>query len=180
VADRVGAASRLPSIAAELARSPAWIESDHRTLQIAAYCPVMRLPFFRSRSPRREVTFVRDARAADHPAPPPPPPQPRVLVDVVGVGQTETVNSVALTLLSVERYREGHVVLFRMFRHRERSERDLPTPHFDLAVTPEGSTPYRRATAARSSSRCARSRGSSTARARSRSLRWTPVRGASA
>jgi hypothetical protein len=102
----------------------------------------MRLPFFRSRSPRSEFTFGRDAGAADH-HPGPPPPQPRVLVDVVGVGQTEIVNGVTLTLLSVERYREGHVVLFRMFRHRERSERDLPMPHFELAVTPEGPTPYR-------------------------------------
>jgi hypothetical protein len=103
----------------------------------------MRLPFFRSRSPRREYTLIRDTGAADHPALPPSPPQPRELVDVVGVGQTETVNGVAVTLLSVERYREGHVVLFRMFRHRKRSERDLPMPHFELSVTPQSSMPYR-------------------------------------
>lgn len=102
----------------------------------------MRLPFFRSRSPRREY-LIRDTGAADHPALPPSPPQPRELVDVVGVGQTETVNGVAVTLLSVERYREAHVVLFRMFRHRKRSERDLPMPEFELAVTPRSSTPYR-------------------------------------
>jgi hypothetical protein len=103
----------------------------------------MRLPFFRSRSPRREYTLIRDTGAADHPAPPPSPPQPRELVDVVGIGQTETVNGVAVTLLSVERYREGHVAHFRMFRHRKRSERDLPTPHFELAVIPKSSMPYR-------------------------------------
>lgn len=101
----------------------------------------MRLPFFRSRLSRRVHTFAADSGKADHVSP--PPPQPRELVDVVGVGATQTVNGVALTLLSVERYREGHVVLFRMFRHRERSERDLPMPHFELAVTPESSTPYR-------------------------------------
>jgi hypothetical protein len=87
-------------------------------------------------------TLARYTGAADHP-PPPAPPQPRQLIDVVGVGATEMVDGVALTLLSVERYREGHVALFRMFRHRERSERDLPMPHFELAVTPETSTPYR-------------------------------------
>jgi hypothetical protein len=103
----------------------------------------MRLPFFRPRAPRRLYTFGRDASSAEHAPPPAPPPQPRQLIDVVGVGATETVGGVALTLLSVERYREGHVVLFRMFRHRERSERDLPMPRFELAVSPESSTPYR-------------------------------------
>jgi hypothetical protein len=88
-------------------------------------------------------TFGHDIDAAAHAPPPAPPPQPRELIDVVGVGQTETVNGVALTLLSVERYREGYVVLFRMFRHRKRSERHLPMPQFELAVTPESSTPYR-------------------------------------
>jgi len=102
----------------------------------------MRLPFFRSRSPRREYLVRRDIDAADHPAPP-PPLQPRELVDVIGVGRTETVGGVGVTLLSLERYREGHVALFRMFRHRKRSERDLPMPHFELAVSPESSTPYR-------------------------------------
>src|SRR5512132_2081161 len=101
----------------------------------------MRLPFFRSRSSRMVHTLARDTGAADQPAP--PPPQPRELIDVVGIGRTETVGGVAVTLLSLERYREGHVALFRMFRHRERSERELPMPHFELAVTPENSTPYR-------------------------------------
>src|SRR5687768_4929276 len=103
----------------------------------------MRLPFFRSRSSRMVETLVRDTGAADHAAPPPPPPQPRELIDVVGIGRTETVSGVDVTLLSLERYREGHVALFRMFRQRKRSERDLPMPHFELAVTPESSTPYR-------------------------------------
>jgi hypothetical protein len=103
----------------------------------------MRLPSFRWRSSRMTFVAHHTGRADHFPPPPPPPPQPRELVDVVGVGQTETVNGVALTLLSVERYREGYVVLFRMFRHRKRSERDLPTPHFELALTPESPTPYR-------------------------------------
>jgi hypothetical protein len=64
------------------------------------------------------------------------------LVDVVGIGRTETVDGVAITLLSLERYREGHVALFRMFRHRKRSERDLLTPQFELAVSPDASTSY--------------------------------------
>jgi hypothetical protein len=88
-------------------------------------------------------TFRRETDAADHPVPPPPPPQPRELVDVLGVGQTETVNGVALTVLSVERYREGHIALFRLHRARGRSEREFPSPEFDLAVTPEATVPYR-------------------------------------
>jgi len=72
-----------------------------------------------------------------------PPPQPRVLVDVIGVGRTETAGGVALTLLSVERYREGHVALFRLVRARGRFERDYPSPHLELVVLPEGAAPYR-------------------------------------
>ena len=73
----------------------------------------------------------------------PPPPQPRELIDVLGIGDTQTASGVALTLLSLERYREGHVALFRMFRRRRPSERDLPMPRFELAVTPEVAGPYR-------------------------------------
>jgi hypothetical protein len=72
-----------------------------------------------------------------------PPPQPRELIDVVGVGLTETVGGVALTLLSVERYREAHIALFRLFRARGRFEWEFPSPHLDLSVTPEGEAPYR-------------------------------------
>lgn len=73
----------------------------------------------------------------------PPPPQPRELIDVLGIGDTQTAGGIALTLLSLERYREAHVALFRMFRHRAPSERELPMPHFELAVTPEAAGPYR-------------------------------------
>lgn len=102
----------------------------------------MRLSFFRPRSSHRLFTFGRDTGTADH-AVPARPPQPRELVDVVGVGQSETVNGVAVTLLSVERYREGHIALFRLHRARGRLEHDFPSPEFDLAVTPEGAVPYR-------------------------------------
>lgn len=101
----------------------------------------MRLPFFRARSSRRRYAFGRDTGATSHPAP--PPAQPRELVDVLGVGQTETVGTVSLTLLSLERYREGHIALFRLHRARGRLELEFPTPHLDLAVTPEGTVPYR-------------------------------------
>jgi hypothetical protein len=96
----------------------------------------MRLPFFRSR-PSRVFTKGQAAPA------PPPPPQPRELIDVVGVGATETVGDVALTLLSLERYREGHIALFRLFRARGLFELDFPSPHLELAVTPTGTLPYR-------------------------------------
>ena len=102
----------------------------------------MRLPFFRSRSSRRIHTFGRDGGRADHPVQP-PPPQPRELIDVVGIGRTETVGGVALTLLSVERYREGHIALFRLLRAQGHFERDIPSPHLELSVVPEGTVPYR-------------------------------------
>jgi hypothetical protein len=79
---------------------------------------------------------------AEH-AVPAPPPQPRELIDVLGIGQTETVSGVALTLLSLERYREGHIALFRLHRARGRLEREFPSPELDLAITPEGTVPYR-------------------------------------
>jgi hypothetical protein len=100
----------------------------------------MRLPFLRARPSSMVHTLGRDTGAADHP---PPPPQPRELIDVVGVGRTETVNGVALTLLSVERYREGHIALFRLHHARGRLEREFPSPDFDLVVTPKGTVPYR-------------------------------------
>ncbi|HKY50112.1 MAG TPA: hypothetical protein VJP45_02535 [Candidatus Limnocylindria bacterium] len=77
------------------------------------------------------------------PAVPPPPPQPRELIDVLGVGTTQTVGGVALTLLSIERYQEGLIALFRMFRARGLLEREFPSPHLELAVMPVASVPYR-------------------------------------
>jgi hypothetical protein len=53
------------------------------------------------------------------------------------------VGGVALTLLSVERYRDGHVALFRLLRTRGRFEFEYPSPWLHLAVTPEGTVPYR-------------------------------------
>jgi hypothetical protein len=64
------------------------------------------------------------------------------LIDVLGVGLTETVGEVALTLLSLERYREGDIALFRLFRARGLLEREFPSPHLELAVVPEGPVPY--------------------------------------
>lgn len=101
----------------------------------------MRLPFLRSRS-RSSVQTLGRAEGATDPFPP-PPPQPRELIDVIGVGATETVGGVAITLLSLERYREGQIALFRLFRARGRLEREFPSPHLELGVTPEGTSPYR-------------------------------------
>jgi hypothetical protein len=98
----------------------------------------MRLPFFRR---SRAVYRSTHTKGAVH-AVPSAPPQPRELIDVVGIGRTETVGGVTLTLLSVERYREGHVALFRLFRARGRHEREFPSPRLQLAVIPEGAAPY--------------------------------------
>jgi hypothetical protein len=97
---------------------------------------------FRRRSPSGWLVRAPLRNGAAHPIPP-PPPQRRDLIEVVGVGHTETVGDVALTLLSVERYREGHIALFRLFRTRESSEREFPSPHLELAIVPEGTVPYR-------------------------------------
>lgn len=100
----------------------------------------MRLPFFRSRPSSVVSRLIATGRVS--PAPP-PPAQPRELIDVVAVGATETAGDVALTLLSLERYREGHIALFRLFRARGLFELEFPSPHLDLAVTPEAGVPYR-------------------------------------
>ena len=101
----------------------------------------MRLPFLRP--PGSQWRLFTGGRRAPEQSFFSPPAQPRELIDVLGIGQTEIAGGVSLTLLSLERYREGHVALFRLFRQRDRSEPDLPMPHFQLAVTPESSTPYR-------------------------------------
>ena len=87
----------------------------------------MRLPFFRFRASRRP--------------PSPPPPQPHELIAVVGVGVTQNAGGLALTLLSLEQYREGTIVLFRLLRPRGRFEREYPHPRLRLTVVPEGPVP---------------------------------------
>ncbi|HLZ48896.1 MAG TPA: hypothetical protein VKR80_09635 [Candidatus Limnocylindria bacterium] len=101
----------------------------------------MRLPFFRSRP--RSTQMVALHMGAAVPRTPAPPPQPRELIDVIGVGATETADGVALTLLSLERYREGLIALFRLRRPRGRFEREFPSPRLVMTVTPEGTVPYR-------------------------------------
>ncbi len=71
---------------------------------------------------------------------PPPPPAPRELIEVLGIGKTEVVNGKALTLLSLERYREGDLVTFRLVRKRGRFEPDFPSPEMFLAVGPAAAT----------------------------------------
>jgi len=100
----------------------------------------MRFPFF-GRRPWRTFHRLAQTKGAAEPVPT-PPAQPHELIDVVGIGQTETVGGVALTLLSLERYREGHVALFRLCRARGPFDREVPSPHLELAVTPEGAAPY--------------------------------------
>jgi hypothetical protein len=72
-----------------------------------------------------------------------PPPTPRELVSVVGIGQTETVNGVALTLLSLERYREADIVTFRL-THRRGMHLDFPSPELFITVTTGDDSPVRR------------------------------------
>jgi len=72
-----------------------------------------------------------------------PPPTPRELISVVGVGQTETVNDVALTLLSLERYREADLVTFRLV-HRRGMHVDFPSPELFITIATGDDSPVRR------------------------------------
>lgn len=105
----------------------------------------MRLPFFGRRPTRTwhsrafRPTTATGARHAEYP----PPPQPRELVDVIGVGTIETVNGIPLTLLSVERYREGLILLFRIVRPRGRLQRSYPFPSLAISIRPERGEAYR-------------------------------------
>lgn len=103
----------------------------------------MRLPFFRWHRFRPSTKVARLVTNGTEPAPLPLAPQPHDLIDVVGVGATENVAGVALTLMSLERYREGHIALFRLLRPRGRFEREFPSPRLEIAVIPEGTIPYR-------------------------------------
>ena len=67
-------------------------------------------------------------------------PPPRTLVEVIGIGETETVNGVPITFLSMERYVEGDVITFRLIRKRGRWERDYPSPELFLKVGPASAT----------------------------------------
>src|SRR6266516_5490243 len=60
----------------------------------------------------------------------PQPPQPRrgpdttlrELIDVLAIGQSEQVDSATLTLLSVERYRDGFLAQFRLLQEYTQPE----------------------------------------------------------
>lgn len=58
----------------------------------------------------------------------------RQLIEVIGVGETREMGNVTLTLLSVERYREGLVVLFRLLRRERVMKGELPWPELSLHV----------------------------------------------
>lgn len=68
-----------------------------------------------------------------------PPPRPRTLVEVLGIGRTETVNGVPLTLLSYERYREGDFVTFSLTSRRG-FHLDYPSPEIFMRVGPAAAT----------------------------------------
>ena len=61
---------------------------------------------------------------------------------MTGVGVTQTVDGVALSLLSLERYREGVIALFRMRRRRGPFEREFSSPHLAITVLPAGPMPH--------------------------------------
>src|SRR2546421_4592715 len=68
----------------------------------------------------------------------PPPPAPRELVEVLGIGAAQTVGDRTITLLSLERYREGDIVTFSLTSKRG-LHLDFPSPELFLAVGPAAS-----------------------------------------
>ena len=100
--------------------------------------PLMRWLRRRRRRPPRRVRMVAVPGAKAEPMAPPPPTL-RELVEVIGVGKTETVNNVSLTLLSLERYREGDIVTFRLVRKRG-LHRDFPSPELFITTGPAAAT----------------------------------------
>ena len=103
----------------------------------------MRWPFGSRRSRRVYHKAASAAGQSVTESVPPPSAQPHELVGVIGVGITVTVAELGLTLLSVERYEEGLIALFRVLRSRGRLEREFPHPHLDLVITPAIGEPYR-------------------------------------
>jgi hypothetical protein len=85
---------------------------------------------------RQRSTFTRDPGVL---APRAAPAQPRTLVEVLGIGSTQTAGGVALTLLSLERYREGDVVTFRLSSRRG-LHLDYPSPELFIKVGPSAAT----------------------------------------
>jgi hypothetical protein len=71
---------------------------------------------------------------------PEPAPAQRELVEVLGIGRTEVAHGVALTLLSLERYREGDTLNFRLVRKRGFLQRDIPSPELFIRVGPSSAT----------------------------------------
>src|SRR6266571_1236876 len=102
----------------------------------------MRMRWFGRRSQSRRELAVASGKRGAHPITP-PPPTPRELIDVIGVGATETVGGVGLTLLSLERYREASVLTFRLVGRRGLSF-DFPSPELFITITAGDDVPTRR------------------------------------
>lgn len=74
---------------------------------------------------------------------PAPPPAAGDLVDVIGIGASDVVGGVALTLLSLERYAEMSILFFRLVAPRPRG-RDFFTPELHWLITDSSSRNYAR------------------------------------
>jgi len=72
---------------------------------------------------------------------PRPHAQPRELVSVLGVGVSQIHGPSTLTLLSLERYREGFILQFRLLRERHHL-RQLFMPQIDLSIVDGRATRY--------------------------------------
>ena len=76
----------------------------------------------------------------------PPPPALRELVDVIPVGRSARRGEVTLTLLSVERYGDGFVALFRLLQEHTAPDPALiaapPMPELRLQVIDDRSGAY--------------------------------------
>ncbi len=70
-----------------------------------------------------------------------PRPTARELIDVIGIGVSEVAGGVALTLLSLERYAEVSILLFRLVAPRPRGH-DFFTPQLHWSISDPSSRNY--------------------------------------
>lgn len=66
----------------------------------------------------------------------------RDLIAVVGVGQLQSHGPMTVTLLSVERYRDGFFLQFRLMREHRPPSRMGWQPHMKISVVDGHATPY--------------------------------------
>ena len=92
------------------------------------------------RRPNRALTELKMKPGTARPLPP-RPPAALELVEVLGIGASQTVGEITLTLLSVERYTNVGIVHFRLVGPRPRG-REFLLPELRWSITDALSSDY--------------------------------------